>query len=197
MRPLHIPHNLVVAAALIIVCIVLRHPLEGDPVTHVLVQLPVLALAGWFGGQSLTIGEGAWNRGGVAALLIALFAIAFWMIPRSIDAALQSPAMNIAKFVSVPVLIGAPLALGWPRAHPLLRGFLKAEAISMLGVLAFLYTHAPFRICNAYLVNDQERLGYGFLFAAFGVALIWIIPLFKTKTQKRPAHLKLAPAQCP
>lgn len=187
--------NVFMAAALFSLCLVLRHPLESDPVTHVLVQLPLLAVAGWLLIQNTALGAGAWNRGGVATLLTALFTIAYWMLPRSIDAALQTPAIETAKFISVPLLIGVPLALGWPRAHPLLRGFLKAEAISMLGVLAFLYTHAPFRICNAYLENDQERLGYGFLFAAIGVALLWIIPLFNTNPQTRPDRLNLEPVR--
>jgi hypothetical protein len=48
----------------------------------------------------------------------------------------------------------------------------------MLGVLAFLYIHAPVRICNSYLVADQERLGFAFLMTAIGLAIAWAIPLF-------------------
>ncbi len=86
--------------------------------------------------------------------------------------------MELAKFFSIPLLIGIPLAVFWEHAHPIVRGFLKANALSMLGVLAFLYIHAPIRICNNYLVSDQERLGWGFLFMAFALALIWVVPLF-------------------
>ncbi len=166
----------------IILCWWLRDGLERDPVTHVLLQLPLLALAGALIVQPVLEGKNWRNSsffgGGLAPILIAIFSIAFWMLPRSIDAALTDPRMEMAKFTTVPILIGASLAIGWPRAHPLLRAFLKAEAVSMLAVMAFLYTHAPVRICNAYLVSDQERLGLGFLLAAITCAVLWTWPIF-------------------
>ena len=174
--------QLCLATGIILLCWWLRAGFERDPVTHILLQLPLLALAGALFARATPDGgtwqTSPWLKGGLAPILIAIFAIAFWMLPRSIDAALIDPRMEIAKFVTVPLLIGAPLAIGWPRAHPLLRGFLKAEAISMLAVMAFLYTHAPVRICNAYLVSDQERLGLGFLLAAILCAMLWTWPIF-------------------
>ena len=162
-------------------CAATRSPLERDPVTHILVQLPLLALVGWLVASALRKRipvAHLCSDHGMACLLIALFSIAYWMLPRSIDAALEDPQMELAKFLSVPLLIGLPLGLGWQRAHPLVKGFLKANALSMLGVLAFLFTHAPVRICNNYLVSDQERLGLGFLYAAFALTVLWVIPLF-------------------
>lgn len=181
-----------VALLLVIAVFALRRPLEADPLTHVLVQLPLLALAGAILAPGLRFGHGDWNRGGWACLILAAFAMAFWMLPRSIDAALRLAPWEAVKFVSLPLLIGLPLRLGWTRAHPLLRGVLKAQAISMLGVLAFLYTHAPARLCNAYLVEDQYRLGLGFLATALGLAAAWVAPLFfpapdAAQHQERPA----------
>jgi len=170
------------AAGIIVLCWWLRGGLERDPVTHVLLQLPLLALSGALIAKVLLEDrhwrQSSWMKGGLEPILIAIFTTAFWMLPRSIDAALTDPRMEIAKFVTVPLLIGAPLAIAWPKAHPLLRGFLKAEAVSMLAVMAFLYTHAPVRICNAYLVSDQERLGLGFLLAAILCAVLWTGPIF-------------------
>jgi len=172
---------LLCAAALFVACAVSRTTLEADPVTHVLVQLPCLAFAGWLFGRAMReISADAYALAdrGVAGLLVAIFTIAFWMLPRSIDASLESPVVALTKFFSIPLLIGVPLAVCWKQVHPIVRGFLKANALSMLGVLAFLYTHAPIRICNNYLVSDQERLGVGFLIVAFALALIWVVPLF-------------------
>jgi hypothetical protein len=43
--------------------------------------------------------------------------------------------------------------------------------------MAFLYTHAPMRLCNAYLAQDQYLLGIGFLAVALSAAAAWIAPL--------------------
>jgi hypothetical protein len=172
------------AFALIAIAVLFRSPLEASPLTHVLVQLPVLVLAGALIAPYLRFGQGDWNRGGWACLLAAGFGIAFWMLPRSIDAALADTRWEVAKFLALPFLVGLPLAIGYARAHPLTRAVIKAQTVSMLAVMAFLYTHAPMRLCNAYLAEDQYRLGLGFLALAFAAAAAWIAPLlFATRQQ--------------
>jgi hypothetical protein len=100
---------------------------------------------------------------------------------------MRTPIVNLqpyllGTFVSLPFLVGLPLAAGWARAHPLTRAVIKAQSVSMLAVMAFLYTHAPMRLCNAYPVEDQYRLGIGFLALAFAAA--WTTPLlFATRQQ--------------
>ncbi len=164
--------------ALFVTCVIVREPLEQSAAMHTLVLLPLLAASGWLMmPKGSTFGH-EWNKGGFCTLLIAIFTIAFWMLPRAIDASLENTTVELAKFISVPLGVGAALALGWPRAHPIMRGFLKAQALSMLGFMAFLYTHSPVRVCNAYLESDQIILGYGFLFAAIGLAIYWTVPLF-------------------
>lgn len=169
----------VAALAALVAALILRRTLEAALLTHVLVQLPLLALAGALVARDLIDPRAAWNRGGVAALLAAAFLAAFWMLPRSIDAAVTDAATEAAKFVMLPAL-GVALATGWARAAPLARAFLKAQAVSMCGVLAFLYTHAPVRLCNAYLIDAQEQLGLAFLLLAPALAALWIVPLVFT-----------------
>jgi hypothetical protein len=160
-------------------CVFFNQALEADPISHVLVQLPLLAISGslfvtGMGAGDLHLAEPLAN----ALSLLAVAAMLFWMLPRYIDAALVDPVVATAKFVSIPLLVGGSFAWGWAKSHPFLRGFLKANAISMLGVLAFLYIHAPVRICNSYLVADQEQLGFAFFMTAIGLAVAWSIPLF-------------------
>jgi hypothetical protein len=174
-------------------CAMFRHQLEADPVLHILAQLPILALSGWILATGFNLERYVSMPGVATALsLIAVFTILFWMLPRYIDAALTTPQIEAIKFLTVPLFIGVPLAMAWAKTHPFLRGFLKANALSMLGVLAFLYTHAPVRICNSYLIDDQQRLGLGFLLVAILLGLIWSLQLFFPPS-RFDANSELAP----
>lgn len=157
----------------------LRQLLEGHLVAHLLVQIPLLALAGASIGRTLLVCQvgrgviGSWNARGLPGLLLALFTAAFWMLPRSLDGALAEPVMAAAKFVSLPLLLGLPLALSWPRLHPIARGFVWANLLSMLGFLGWLYLAAPTRLCNFYLQDEQALLGRALLAIGAGLAL-WL-----------------------
>ncbi|MEO9682344.1 MAG: hypothetical protein ABJF86_15795 [Tateyamaria sp.] len=159
----------------------------ADPVIHVLVQMPLLAAAGYVLPRRFIL-----PRSGVGPVLILAFvALTIWMLPRSVDAALSSYTWHLAKFVTIPLGIGFALSLSWPCIGPVLRGFIKAQLVSMLLFLGFLYTHAPIRICNSYLIDDQHRLGLGFAYVAIGLALYWIVPVFigpPTSAQKGNTH---------
>lgn len=194
MKPLF---QIAVASMLFLICVGLRKPLEADPVTHVLVLLPALAAAGGLmlaglvkmadqrrDGSSKPVSETTAN----SLVLVAVFVILYWMLPRAIDGSLTDARMELAKFISIPLFVGGILALAWRAAHSFLRGFLKANAISMCAVMGFLYTHAPVRICNSYLVSDQERLGVGFLFAAAGLSIVWAVPLFWPPVDHSPTN---------
>lgn len=166
------------AVALVAVAALLREPLEARLLTHVLVQMPLLVAAGVILAPCFDVLDGEWNRGGTAALVVVAGCLAVWMLPRSVDAALRDPVAELAKFASLPVLGGVPLALGVRRAPPLLRAFLAAQAVAMCGVLAFLYTHAPVRLCNGYTEEAQRELGIGFLALGLALAFAFVLPLF-------------------
>ena len=145
-----------------------------DPVVHVLVQMPLLAAAGYLLPHRISLPREAVGP----VLILALVTVAIWMLPRSVDAALTYRSWHIAKFTTLPLGFGLALSLTWPVIGPVLRGFFKAQIISMLLLLGFLYTHAPIRICNSYLVDGQQRLGLGFVTVAVGLTLWWVIPAF-------------------
>lgn len=167
----------ITAVVIFAACIAFNSWLISDQVGHVLVELPALALCGWLASGRFADREPTWALGGYAPLLVAAFGIAFWMLPRSIDAAVATPPFILAKFTILP-LIGSMIRVGWRQAHPLLRGFVKAQTISMCGFMAFLFTHAPVRLCNSYPIDSQWRLGMGFLWLALALAVVWSLPLF-------------------
>lgn len=164
----------------------LQRMLEASMTAQMLVQIPLLAVAGMLLGKSLPESVVSriqpWNRGGATGLIVVTFASACWMLPLSLDAAVVSPAADLAKLVTVPLLIGLPLAASWPRMSFVLRGVLLFEALATLFRMGWLYLISPARLCNSYGLSDQRRLGECLLMAGtallLGVAwrLLWGSP---------------------
>ena len=119
-----------------------------------------------------------WNAGGIPGLATALFAGVFWMLPRALDESLRNVGPEVTKLVTIPLLVGLPLAMSWPALWPVWRGFLKINLISMLAALGWLYSAAPVRFCTSYLQSDQQRLGQLFCVLAGVLALAWSLPWF-------------------
>jgi hypothetical protein len=144
---------------------------------QMLVQIPLLAVAGYLFRAALS-GRWqerihAWNPVGINGLIVATFVLSFWMLPRSMDAAVSDWLFTVAKFITVPLLVGLPMGLSWPRMNFIMRGVVSMELIAMCWRLGWLYLASPVRLCNNYLIDDQQLTGR-YLLAA-GVALLaWI-----------------------
>lgn len=179
----------------------LRGTLESRMPLHVLVQLPLLALAGWWVGKALppafVRALAPWNRNGVTGLTLAIFTAIFWEMPRSLDGAVESSALEAAKFISLPLALGLPLAVSWPLAPTLLRGFIQAHVLSMLGVLCWLYSVAPVRLCNNYLLDDQEVMGIAFGVLALLFSAVWGGRLFLTPGLARGVGINASEQKAP
>ena len=154
-----------------------RHGLEASMTRHMLVQIPLLALAGWWLAPALPArlkkGIARWNRAGISGLLLVSLASLAWMLPRTMDAAIISPWAEAAKFASVPLLIGLALALSWPRAGFIVRGLFLLEWMATLFRAGWLYLAAPQQLCANYLVRDQQRLGW--ILVALGAGLLLVV----------------------
>lgn len=186
MRRLHVAgppwRAIAVALPLALATPWMRIWLESSMPLHMLVQMPLLAAAGFAAAMVLA----ARSRDAIAhciggalpCLLVASLASMFWMIPRALDLALAEPAMEAAKFATLPLLVGAPLALAWPRLGLLGRGFVWTNFASMLAVLGWLYRASPLRACNAYPVADQREAGEWLVFLAIVVFAGWLATLF-------------------
>lgn len=154
-----------------------RHAVEATMTLQMLVQIPLLALAGWCLRPLLPPRAGAalvpWNRGGISGLLLVSLTAMVWMLPRALDAALEEPWVEMAKFTGVPLLIGMPLAISWPLAGFVVRGVFLVEVIATAFRLGWLFLLAPQRWCSNYLLSDQQRLGKAML--AIGVAISLVL----------------------
>lgn len=141
---------------------------------HMLVQLPLLAVCGWWLAQAVPQRVSRvlapWNLSGITGLLLASITGLFWMLPLALDAAIASPWFELAKFLSVPLLVGAALALSWPRAGFVVRGLVLAETIAMAFRIGWLYLAAETALCANYLLGEQQVVGK--LLLAAGAAIL-------------------------
>lgn len=175
-----------VFAALLFAALLLppsRQLLESSMTLQMLVQIPLLIGVGYLLPAALPPRLGAsiarWNHRGITSLVLASLAGMFWMLPRSLDAAVSDAWMAFAKFISVPLLIGLPLGLGWPRMGFVVRGVFLLELIATFFRLGWLYLVSPLRLCNNYLLDDQQRSGEymlvigGLILAGVFAKLLW------------------------
>jgi hypothetical protein len=179
------------AGALLLIALAIppvRHGLERVMFAHMLVQIPLLAIAGVLAASALPVSVKArvrdWNRGGVSGTLLALLVSSWWMVPRALDWALASPLMEAAKFTTLPLLVGAPIALSWSPLGGMGRGFVVANVLPMWAVVGWLYIAAPVRVCNYYLVDQQVVAGAGLLSAAIAVGVATAVFAFFPTTPK-------------
>jgi hypothetical protein len=154
-----------------------RRQLEESMTGQMLVQIPLLIAAGWLLARALPawmkVAMERWNHGGITGLVLATIVAAYWMLPRSLDAATTSALLTGAKYLSVPLLIGLPFAVSWPRMGFVVRGVFLAESIATGFRLGWIYLISPVRLCNNYALDDQRRLGL-FMLAIGGGLLAWL-----------------------
>jgi len=171
----------------------LRDVLESRLVLH-MAQFLLLTMVGILIGRAIdrTRPPGSdWNRYGISGLLLALVTALLWLLPISLDRALDHAAWEVVKFLSLPLLLGLPLARSWPHLPTVARGAIHANVISMLIVMGWLYLQSPSRLCNNYLINDQQLFGQILIVLAAGLAAYWTLRAFTGK----PADQVELPAQ--
>jgi hypothetical protein len=156
--------------------------LESMMYTHMLVQIPLLILAGWLMGK-LVIEKGKsffdkWNANGVPGITLTFIVTMYWMLPRAMDEALLLWPVEAFKFVGLPILAGIPLRDSWRRLQAVGQSFVFLNYLPMFGLMAWLYIDTPIQVCNSYLESEQEILGWGFLIITAAMVLYIIQYVF-------------------
>lgn len=175
----------------------LRAALESAMSTHMLMQLPLLAVAGFLIGRawlqarpegiaarSLAFVQ-SFNAGGVTGLIIASFVMLLWMLPRFLDLARLDITVDLIKFASVP-LAGIAVALSWPRLPLIAKAVVHLEVIATLLRFGWGYLAAEERLCLAYLADDQQLTGTLLLWLGgfYAIAVSWR-PIFGSRSAHR------------
>ena len=155
----------------------LRHALEASMWRHMVLQFPLLMAAGALLAAALPPrARGAvarWNAHGIAGLVLVAVVLAVLMVPRVLDLALRDGTIEAVKGAAL-VLAGAALRLSWRAAGLVVQGFFLGNMLPMTAVVGQLYIDAPLRLCNAYLLDDQARLGQWLIALAVLLALAWL-----------------------
>lgn len=173
-RPWQLPVALVLLGLMALPGV--RHSLEASMTRHMLVQFPLLMLAGFCLAGVLPPGRRArldrWNGYGISGLLATALLLALLMIPRVLDLALVDSRIELAKWLAL-LFCGAALRLSWQAAGLLVQGFFLGNVLPMTAVVGYLFESSPVRVCNAYLLDDQERLGERLVWLTAAVGLLW------------------------
>lgn len=179
---------LVLAVLCLIVALGAYKPLTALMSLHMLVQIPLLILAGLFAEQAarphlqLSTSEAShsqrrswsFNEYGVPGLLLVSLVGAAWMIPKALDDALVDWRVAAFKYVGLPVC-GWILGASARNAPLVIKLFFLGNFSWMSAIVGMIYLDQPVRLCNAYLLNDQEWAGRGLIILAIGLPLAWIV----------------------
>lgn len=160
----------------------LRQWLTASMWRHMVLQFPLWMLAGACLAVALPPAASAhvarWNAYGISGLVGAGTVLAVLMVPRVLDLALVSAPIETAKCTAL-LFAGAALRLSWKAAGLLVQGFFLGNMLPMTAVVGQLYIDSPLRLCNAYLLDDQARLGAWLVTAAALLALGWLAQVAK------------------
>lgn len=196
------PQRQTIAAALLLALLLVpavRHVLEASMWRHMLVQFPLWLLVGAGGVGALPArlrwAVARWNAHGISGLVATALVLAVLMVPRVLDLALVSVPIEAAKCTAL-VLAGAALRLSWRPAGWLVQGFFLGNVLPMTAVVGQLYIDSPVRVCNAYLLDDQARLGQWLVGVAIAVALGWLAWVAMALVRKENASSAPAAPTC-
>jgi hypothetical protein len=151
-----------------------HHWLEAQMLRHMLLQLPLIALAGCLlAGRSRVLQRArACDEHGINGLTALLFVSAYWMIPRALEASIDHIGPELAKFASL-LLLGALLPGSFRRAGTMVQLFFLGNFCWMTAIAGIQYQALPQRLCNAYLLDDQQLTGVMLVVASVAVAILW------------------------
>jgi hypothetical protein len=189
-------------AAAIMLCLLAlpsaRHFLEASMTRHMLVQFPLVLLSGfWLAGslpRSWLAPASKWNMHGISGLFATALLLALLMVPRLLDLALVDVRIELAKWLAL-LVCGTAVRLSWQSAGLVVQGFFLGNVLPMMAVVGYLFGSSPVRVCNAYLLDDQEGLGQKLVWIAAAIGLAWFASVVRQlmREEDLPAPSDKAP----
>ena len=169
-------HALLIAAfAGLLVCS-LKDWLEGDMARHMVIEFPLLLLAGAAIGRALEERFGAQiaccNQMGLVGFAFASITLAYWMIPAALDVAVLDERVAVGKYISL--LVSGTLLWSSFGAAPLaVQAFFVGNFACMTSTVGLIYQSAPQQLCLNYQADTQAAAGEGLGGGAVIAAGMW------------------------
>lgn len=186
-------------APLVFVAEPVRTAVEGRMPLHMLVQFPLLLVAGACAARLSCAARpdlgATWSRldaQGLLGLVTLSGVAALWMVPAALDAALMQPGVAAWKYASW-WIAGAATALAWPRMAVPLRLFLLGNLAWMLFTAGALYAETGQRLCVSYGIDDQLWTAAGLHAAALALIVAGISSLATGPCRPRTRSLTSSP----
>ena len=168
--------------------------------SHMLLQFPLWMLAGALLAAALPPrlrrAIASCNAHGITGLVWVGVVLSVLMVPRVLDLALRDMGVELAKCTAL-LLAGVLLRLSWRPAGLVLQGFFLGMLLPMMAVVGQLYIDSPLRLCNAYLQDDQIRLGRWLIGLAAVLALAWLAHVGWRLVRREEVMLMTAEPQAP
>jgi len=140
-------------------------------------RLVLLAMPVWLTLGVLAAAGRRWRRfnpRGLAGVAWAIGAIAFWMIPRSVDAVRTSEFADQLMHGSM-LTAGMALALSWRIAPFVVRGAIAIYGVAMMIALGAIYTSYSALLCGMFDLAQQKQTGEWLLRVSPAAILVIII----------------------
>src|SRR5690606_20440705 len=167
--------------ALLLAALLLDSVLTRAMSLHMLVHIPLIVGAGLCAGRWLACRPAGalarWLAGfnvqGLAGLLLFNIVGAYWMIPKALDDVLLHWPEALSKYLML-FIAGAALYDALRRSHVVVQLFFLGNFCWMSAIVGMLYRDSVTRLCNFYLLDDQEIAGNGLVVLAVILPLIWL-----------------------
>ncbi|HPN02347.1 MAG TPA: hypothetical protein PKV03_13025 [Methylotenera sp.] len=150
---------------------------------HMLVQIPLLVIAGYFLSKQLSVNivnQPLYFY--LSCWLWVLLASMFWMLPISLDKALLDPNWDIFKILTL--LISGFLLRSALAGPKILSLFFIGSTVMMLFFIGYFYQDSELRLCNSYLIESQKTAGLGLFIMALLLLIASILKLRKDISNK-------------
>ncbi|MGG3466094.1 hypothetical protein ABES02_00695 [Neobacillus pocheonensis] len=163
------------------------HLLESIMIVHMHMQMPLLVFSGFLMARFFQLKFPGffekWNRNGIPGVLLFIFVMVYWTIPKTMDETLTVQSAEVFKFMTLPFLAGVSLRDSWKKLSPRGKNILIIIFTVKYFGMGLLYVNVPIQLCNNYLVIDQLTLGWGFLTTAICMAIYLVYVAFTDRSK--------------